>query len=50
MLHILLLQFLCTNYPIVDDHAKDAMGDVLYEMFIVSVNLDMAWPSYLFMD
>ncbi|XP_064624943.1 armadillo-like helical domain containing protein 1 isoform X1 [Lineus longissimus] len=30
------LEFLSTNYPIVDDHVKDAMGDVLYEMFITN--------------
>lgn len=28
-------QYLCRNYPIVDEHVREAMGDALYEQFMV---------------
>ncbi len=31
---IVFLQFLCRNYPLVDDHVRDAMGDSLYDLFM----------------
>ena len=30
------LQYLCQNFPIVDEHVREAMGDALYNLFIVS--------------
>jgi len=28
------LEFLCRNYPIVDDHVREGMGNALYELFM----------------
>ena len=28
-------QYLCRTFPIVDDHVHDAMGDNLYDLFMV---------------
>ena len=29
------LQHLCRNFPIVDEHVREAMGDALYTLFMV---------------
>ena len=31
-----VFQYLCRTFPIVDDHVHDAMGDNLYDLFMVS--------------
>ena len=28
-------QYLCRTFPIVDEHVKEAMGDSLYDLFMV---------------
>ena len=29
------LQYLCRTFPIVDEHCREAMGEVLYDLFMV---------------
>ena len=42
------LEVLCRSFPVIDQHARDAMGEQLYNQFIVSVCLvrHRAYPSY----
>ena len=43
------LEYLCRNYPIVDEHVKEAMGDDLYNLFIVSILKCMNWYMFFFL-
>ena len=31
-----VFQYLCRNFPIVDEHVREAMGETLYDLFMVS--------------
>ena len=35
----LLFQYFCRSFPIVDEHCREAMGETLYELFMVSTTM-----------